>query len=73
MRAVAYIRVSDLSQVDGYSLDAQERHFYEHCELTLMTLHRWRQRDILTPISINGRNYYRIADIERLENNGSSV
>ena len=32
MRAAAYIRVSDLSQVEGYSLDAQERAFREHCE-----------------------------------------
>ncbi|HZA24696.1 MAG TPA: recombinase family protein, partial [Dehalococcoidia bacterium] len=31
MRAVAYIRVSDLSQVDGHSLDAQERLFHELC------------------------------------------
>jgi len=30
-RAVAYIRVSDASQVDGHSLDAQERLFYELC------------------------------------------
>src|SRR5918996_431661 len=32
MRAVAYIRVSDLSQVEGYSLDAQERFFLQHCK-----------------------------------------
>jgi DNA invertase Pin-like site-specific DNA recombinase len=32
LRAVAYIRVSDLSQVDGYSLDAQEREFNEYCK-----------------------------------------
>jgi DNA invertase Pin-like site-specific DNA recombinase len=32
MRAVAYIRVSDLSQVHGYSLDAQERLFLQHCK-----------------------------------------
>jgi site-specific DNA recombinase len=32
MRAVAYIRVSDLSQVEGYSLDAQERLFLQHCK-----------------------------------------
>ncbi len=32
MRAVAYIRVSDLSQVEGYSLEAQERAFQEHCQ-----------------------------------------
>ena len=31
MRAVAYIRVSDLSQVDGHSLNAQERLFRELC------------------------------------------
>ena len=31
MRAVAYIRVSDLSQVEGKSLDAQERLFQELC------------------------------------------
>ena len=31
MRAVAYIRVSDLSQVEGHSLDAQERLFRELC------------------------------------------
>src|ERR687891_468834 len=31
MRAVAYIRVSDSSQVDGHSLDAQERLFHELC------------------------------------------
>jgi site-specific DNA recombinase len=32
MRAVAYIRVSDLSQVDGYSLDAQEPLFLQRCK-----------------------------------------
>jgi site-specific DNA recombinase len=32
MRAVAYIRVSDLSQVEGYSLEAQERLFLQHCK-----------------------------------------
>ena len=31
MRAVAYIRVSDLSQVEGHSLDAQERQYRELC------------------------------------------
>ena len=31
-RAVAYLRVSSLSQVDGHSLDAQERLFYELCK-----------------------------------------
>ena len=30
-KAVAYLRVSSLSQVDGHSLDAQERLFYELC------------------------------------------
>lgn len=32
MRAACYIRVSDPSQVEGYSLDAQERYFTEYCE-----------------------------------------
>jgi site-specific DNA recombinase len=32
VRAVGYIRVSDLSQVEGYSLDAQERLFLQHCK-----------------------------------------
>ena len=32
MKAVAYIRVSDSSQVDGHSLDAQERLFRELCK-----------------------------------------
>jgi site-specific DNA recombinase len=32
VRAVAYVRVSDLSQVDGHSLDAQERLFKELCK-----------------------------------------
>ena len=32
MRAVAYIRVSDSSQVEGHSLDAQERLFRELCK-----------------------------------------
>jgi DNA invertase Pin-like site-specific DNA recombinase len=32
MRGVAYIRVSDSSQVDGHSLDAQERLFHELCK-----------------------------------------
>ncbi|MCH8346817.1 MAG: recombinase family protein, partial [Chloroflexi bacterium] len=32
MRAVAYIRVSNLSQVDGHSLDAQERLIHELCK-----------------------------------------
>ncbi len=31
-RAVAYIRVSDVSQIEGHSLDAQERLFYELCK-----------------------------------------
>jgi len=31
-RAVAYIRVSDLSQVDGFSLAAQERECLEYCK-----------------------------------------
>ena len=31
MRAVPYIRVSDPSQLDGHSLDAQERLLYELC------------------------------------------
>jgi len=31
-RAVAYLRVSSASQVDGHSLDAQERLFYELCK-----------------------------------------
>jgi site-specific DNA recombinase len=32
MRAVAYIRVSSASQVEGHSLDAQERCFYDACK-----------------------------------------
>ena len=32
MRAVSLIRVSDLSQVEGHSLDAQERLFFELCK-----------------------------------------
>ena len=32
IRAVAYIRVSSVSQIDGHSLDAQERLFYELCK-----------------------------------------
>ncbi len=32
MRAVGYIRVSSLSQVDGHSLDAQARLFHELCK-----------------------------------------
>ena len=32
MRAVAYIRVSSVSQVEGYSLSAQERLFHEYCK-----------------------------------------
>ncbi len=32
MRAVAYLRVSSLSQVEGHSLDAQESLFYEPCK-----------------------------------------
>ena len=31
MKAVAYIRVSDPRQVDGYSLDNQERSFRDLC------------------------------------------
>ena len=31
MRAVGYIRVSSMEQVDGHSLDAQERLFQELC------------------------------------------
>lgn len=32
MRAIAYIRVSDVSQIDGHSLDAQERLFHQLCQ-----------------------------------------
>ncbi len=32
MRAAAYVRVSSGSQVDGHSLDAQERLFKELCK-----------------------------------------
>ena len=32
IRAVGYQRVSDISQVEGHSLDAQERLFYELCK-----------------------------------------
>ena len=32
MKAVAYLRVSDTSQIDGHSLDAQERLFKELCQ-----------------------------------------
>ncbi len=31
MRAVAYLRVSSTSQVEGYSLDGQERLFFDAC------------------------------------------
>ena len=31
-RAVAYLRVSNLSQVDGHSLDAQDRLFHQLCD-----------------------------------------
>ena len=31
MRAAGYIRVSDASQVEGHSLDAQERAFNGYC------------------------------------------
>ena len=32
MRAVAYLRVSDTSQIEGHSLEAQERAFYDFCK-----------------------------------------
>ena len=32
MRAVAYVRVSDTSQIEGHSLDAQERYFRDLCK-----------------------------------------
>ena len=32
IRAVGYFRVSDEEQVDGYSLDAQRRNFFEFCQ-----------------------------------------
>ena len=32
MKAVAYVRVSDASQIEGHSLDAQERLFNELCK-----------------------------------------
>ena len=32
MKAVAYVRVSDKDQVDGFSLDSQERHFNDYCQ-----------------------------------------
>ena len=35
MKAVAYVRVSDASQIEGHSLDAQER--LSHNLLVLMT------------------------------------
>ena len=31
-RVVAYLRVSNLSQVDGHSLDAQDRLFHQLCD-----------------------------------------
>ena len=40
IRAVAYIRVSDLSQVEGHSLDAQERAIAEYCRAKGWTLTR---------------------------------
>ena len=43
MRAVGYIRVSDTSQIEGYSLDAQKRLFEEYCESrgwTLVSIYR---------------------------------
>ncbi len=46
MKAVAYIRVSDVSQVDGHSLDAQERLFRQYCESKRWTLVRvYREED----------------------------
>ncbi len=33
MRAVAYIRVSSADQVEGHSLDAQERRIRDYCRL----------------------------------------
>ncbi|MCI0869695.1 MAG: recombinase family protein [Chloroflexi bacterium] len=38
MKAVGYIRVSDASQVEGYSLSAQQRIFEEYCESRDWTL-----------------------------------
>jgi len=32
MKAVAYVRVSDASRIEGHSLDAQERLFHELCK-----------------------------------------
>ena len=32
IRAVGYPRVSDISQIEGHSLDAQERLFFELCK-----------------------------------------
>jgi site-specific DNA recombinase len=32
VKAVAYVRVSDVSQIEGHSLDAQERLFQELCK-----------------------------------------
>jgi len=37
VRAVAYIRVSDVSQIDGHSLDAQERLFHQFCQNKVWT------------------------------------
>jgi hypothetical protein len=32
MKAVDYTRVSDTTQIEGHSLDAQERLYYEYCK-----------------------------------------
>ena len=44
MRAAGYIRVSDPSQVEGHSLDAQERAFNDHCKgLGWTPVHLYRE------------------------------
>jgi len=40
--------------------------------ISRMTEHRWRQRGILKAVSINGQNYYRTSDIQKLQEQGGA-
>ena len=65
MRAVGYIRVSDTSQVDGHSLDAQERAIRLHCEKQdweLVSFYRDEGRSAHTDVISKRPEFKRLLD-----------
>ena len=65
MRAVGYIRVSDTSQVDGHSLDAQERAIRQHCQKQdweLMAFYRDEGRSAHTDVISKRPEFKRLLD-----------